>query len=72
MNIKLAPANGAVPSKTVAGTGKYPQRLKPIHFGRLAARLNSLVKKARFVIDSAETVRQCLKAVLILLPVQHE
>jgi hypothetical protein len=32
----------------------------------LAARLNSLVKKARFVTDSAETIPQCPKAVLIL------
>jgi hypothetical protein len=36
--------------------------------GIFAARLNSLVKKARFVTDSAETIPQCLKAVLILLP----
>jgi len=38
----------------------------------LSARLNGLVKKARFVTDSAETIPQCLKAELILLPVRHE
>jgi hypothetical protein len=50
-----------------------PRRLKPmLTLALLTARLNSLVKKARFVTDSAETIPQRLKAVLMPLPLRHE